>query len=143
MRSLEDNPTWLLVVAAALVDDDGRMLMHRRPYGKSHAGLWEFPGGKVEPAEFPTFALAREIYEELGIFIEPGSLEPVAFAQTAEAEQDIAIVILLYIVRQWSGVPVAQEGGVCQWFELDAAARLAMPPLDQRLFALLRTHLTE
>ena len=134
---MEDNPTWLLVVAAALLDHSGKVLMHRRPEGKPHAGLWEFPGGKVEPAEFPADALSREIYEELGIRVEARGLVPVTFAQTAAGEVGPPIVILLYSVTHWEGVPAALEGGLCGWFTFSEASELPMPPLDQRLFATL------
>ena len=93
---MEDNPTWILVVAGALVDGEGRLLMHHRPAGKPHAGLWEFPGGKVERFESPAKALARELFEELGIHVAPDAFHPAAFAQSLPCEHGSHIVILLY-----------------------------------------------
>jgi len=132
---VKNNPTWLLVVAGALRAADGRVLMHRRPAGKAHAGLWEFPGGKVEAAETPGFALVRELQEELGIVLDPAGMEPLGFAQQEPGEGERAIVILLYTCRSWAGQPAALEGGEVGWFTLEQAAKLAKPPLD---IALLR-----
>jgi 8-oxo-dGTP diphosphatase len=132
-----DNPTWLPVVAAAMIDGGGRVLMHRRPPGKAHAGLWEFPGGKVEAHEIPVNALIREISEELAIALDPGAIRPAAFAQSGPGESDIPIVILLYTATVWLGVPHSTEGGDCGWFDLADVARLEMPPLDVRLHAML------
>ena len=132
---LENNPTWIPVVAAALFRSDGRVLMHRRPPGKQHGGLWEFPGGKVEKGETPLFALVREIEEELGIVLDPVALEPAGFAQNEAGEGGPAIVILLYSTRAWQGDPAAREGGECGWFTFQEAAALAKPPLDVALLA--------
>jgi len=132
---LENNPTWLLVVAAALFAPAGRVLMHRRPAGKQHGGLWEFPGGKVEKGETPPFALVREIEEELGIALDPAALEPAGFAQGEAGEGGPAIVILLYSTRSWAGDPEGREGGEWGWFTLHEAAALAKPPLDVTLLA--------
>ena len=132
---LEKNPTWILVVAAALFHPDGRVLMHRRPSGKQHGGLWEFPGGKVEKGEFPPCSLAREIDEELGIALDPQALEPSGFAQGSGGNADSAIVILLYTAREWHGEPDAREGGAWGWFTLQEAATLPKPPLDVLLLS--------
>lgn len=139
---MKENPTWLPVVAAALLDGRGRVLMHRRPREKAHGGLWEFPGGKVEPEETPVEALGRELLEELGIRVDLCSAEPAAFAQSQPGEDGIPIVILLYTVTEWTGEPVALEGGACQWFAPSEAALLDKPPLDVRLFELILPRLS-
>ena len=115
------------MVALALVDGEGRWLMHRRPAHKHHGGLWEFPGGKVEPAETPANALVREIREELGITISADTLSPAGFAQD-DSEQPI--VILLYTTSSWGGEPQALEGGEIGWHLPADALRLERPPLD-------------
>lgn len=130
---MAEFPTFLLVVAAALSDSHGRWLMQQRPAGKHHAGLWEFPGGKVEAAEIPANALARELKEELGIDIAPDQFRPAVFADGSGAGSRPAIVILLYIADRWSGEPQALEGGSIGWFTPAEIARLAKPPLDQVL----------
>jgi 8-oxo-dGTP diphosphatase len=133
LTELPNNPTWLPVVAAALTDADGRLLMHRRPPGKRHAGLWEFPGGKVESGEIPALALVREIDEELGIELDPSALEPVAFAESRAETGFPAIVILLYRAGRWRGEPRALEGGELGWFDRGQAWALPKPPLDVML----------
>ncbi len=125
------------MVAAALHRDDGRWLMHRRPPGKHHAGLWEFPGGKVEPGEMPRESLVRELAEELGIACREDALAPVAFAETAPANGEHALVILLYTIGAWDGEPRALEGGAVGWFTPAEALALAKPPLDIALAAQL------
>lgn len=127
----------MLVVAGALKRDDGRWLMHKRPEGKHHAGLWEFPGGKVEDTEFPPKALCRELLEELGVVIAPENCTPVAFAQTPPDSSQKGIVILLYNIEQWAGDPVALEGGAIDWFTEEEIATLAKPPLDKQLCSFL------
>jgi 8-oxo-dGTP diphosphatase len=127
----------MLVVAAALERADGRILMQQRPPGKAHAGLWEFPGGKVEPGEAPRAALVRELNEELAVALDPASLAPACFADDAREEGRPAIVILLYTARDWTGEPRAMEGGACGWFTRAEIAALAMPPLDYELLARL------
>ncbi len=134
---VEENPTWMAVVAVALVDDCGRWLMHKRPAGKHHAGLWEFPGGKVEHGENPATALVREISEELGLTLSPKHLEPSGFAQDRGEGGKLPIVILLYTCREWSGQPQALEGGEIAWFTPQGAAALDKPPLDHALVAQL------
>jgi 8-oxo-dGTP diphosphatase len=128
----------MLVVAAALQRYDGRWLMQRRPPNKHHGGLWEFPGGKVEVAEMPVLSLVRELAEELDIRAEAEALQPFGFAEAVGSEGAGAIVILLYTLRHWTGVPKSLEGGAVGWFTPDEALALAMPPLDialaRRLF---------
>ena len=128
---------WMLVVAAALQRDDGRWLMHRRPDGKHHAGLWEFPGGKVEASEIPSQALVRELAEELGIGCDPVQLAPAGFAETRGQEAGREIVILLYSLAAWDGEPAALEGGAIGWFTPAEVLALAKPPLDEVLAAQL------
>ncbi len=121
----------MLVVAAALVDPAGRLLMQQRPAGREYAGLWEFPGGKVEPGETPIGALARELAEELAIVVAPEHFAPLGFASGAGTPgQGRAIVILLYGCRQWHGDPASQEGAQIAWCSPDVLRTLAMPPLD-------------
>ncbi|WP_427969622.1 (deoxy)nucleoside triphosphate pyrophosphohydrolase [Altererythrobacter sp.] len=131
---MENNPTWQAVVAGALRDSQGRWLMHRRPLEKHHGGLWEFPGGKVDPGESPEEALIRELHEELGIVIAPGVSTPAGFAQESRAEHTDwirkPIVILLYTIEDWTGEPFAHEGGAIDWFVPAEIEQLARPPLD-------------
>jgi len=127
----------LFVVAGALQRADGQWLMHRRPMEKHHGGLWEFPGGKVEPAEKPKEALARELSEELGIRVSSRDCAPLAFAQSDEDCAGPGIVILLYTISKWDGKPAALEGGAVAWFDLEAIATLEMPPLDRDLLGQL------
>jgi len=121
---------WMPVVAGALRSADGRWLMHQRPAGKHHAGLWEFPGGKVEPDETPVEALVRELCEELGIGCNPAACIPTCFAEATAAQAGRAIVILLYTITRWNGNPAALEGGKIGWFTPDEVRALAKPPLD-------------
>lgn len=134
---MADNPTVMLVVAGALRDDNGRFLMQKRPEGKRHAGLWEFPGGKVESGENPRFALVRELSEELGIAIEPAAITPAAFAEHEADSEGPAIVILLYMVPCWAGDPQSLEGCETGWFDVDEARNLPKPELDRQLLASL------
>jgi 8-oxo-dGTP diphosphatase len=123
----------LLVVAAALVDGEGRVLMQQRPQGRQHAGLWEFPGGKLEPGEGPLAALVRELHEELAIAIAPHDCVPLGFAASEEGRP---VVLLLYGCRIWSGALCSQEGAALAWCEGKALIDLPMPPLDVPLAAL-------
>lgn len=129
---------WIAVVAGALARADGRWLMHRRPEGKHHAGLWEFPGGKVEHDEFPKESLVRELAEELGISCEADALAPAGFAESAIGEGGQRLVILLYTLNAWAGEPAALEGGAVGWFTPAEIIMLSKPPLDialaQQLF---------
>ncbi|MFM5948061.1 MAG: (deoxy)nucleoside triphosphate pyrophosphohydrolase [Novosphingobium sp.] len=119
-------PTIVPVVAAALIGLDGRVLMQRRRRDAEHGGLWEFPGGKVEPGESLEESLCREIREELGIAIVAEALNPLSFA----AAPDQPYVILLYTCRNWSGTPVCLDGEEIGWFAPDQVQSLPMPPLD-------------
>jgi len=121
------------VVAAALVDGDGRVLLAQRPEGKSLAGLWEFPGGKLEAGESPEAALARELDEELGITAP--DLAPFTFVSFAYP--DFHLVMLLYWCRAWSGVPHGRDGQALRWETPAAMAGLPMPPADVPLVAAL------
>jgi 8-oxo-dGTP diphosphatase len=102
-----------LVVAAALIDPDGRVLIAERPPGKAMAGLWEFPGGKIEPGETPETALIRELREELGITVKPDCLAPFTFASHAYAE--FHLLMPLYLCRRWDGTPVPREHSAIKW----------------------------
>lgn len=139
---MTDNPTYLLVVAIALRGDDGRWLLQRRPAGKHHAGLWEFPGGKVEPAEIPSQTLVREVREELGIELDPDTIRPAAFADGGISQHGLPIVILLYTAVNWAGTVQPLDGGELGWFTADSIPGLPMPPLDVALAGQLlkRTH---
>ena len=121
---------WIAVVAGALLRDDGRWLMHQRPLGKHHGGLWEFPGGKVETAEMPLESLVRELAEELGIVCQTEACEAACFAETTAGSEAQAIVIMLYKVRAWDGIPAALEGGEVGWFTPHEVDALPKPPLD-------------
>ena len=125
--------TWIPVVAGALSRSDGCWLMHERPLGKHHGGLWEFPGGKVEPDEMPKESLVRELHEELGITCDPEQCQPVAFAESVGHDGQPAIVILLYTVTGWDGEPAALEGGSVGWFTPAEVRALPKPPLDVQL----------
>jgi len=130
-----DTAGALIVVAAALVDADGRLLVQQRPAGKPMAGLWEFPGGKVEPAELPEMALIRELREELGIDVEKACLAPACFASEPLGARHM--LLLLYICRKWQGIPQAIESPAIKWARpLDLHA-LDMPPADKPLIGLL------
>lgn len=124
-----------LVVAAALIDATGRTLVQQRPPDKAHGGLWEFPGGKVEPGEGPQSALARELSEELGILVDPDALEPVSFV--AGGEPDRRILLLLYACDRWQGEPAALDAVALRWDRPKALAALPMPPADYPLAAAL------
>lgn len=127
----------LLVVAGALQGSDGRWLMHCRPLDKVHGGLWEFPGGKVEGAEIPMESLQRELHEELGIIVQPADCTPACFADETRTSGKRPIVILLYTITNWVGLPQALEGGKVAWFTPDEVMQLEKPPHDERLAAQL------
>ena len=120
------------VVAGALQRADGLWLMHQRPYGKHHGGLWEFPGGKIEASENPREALCRELAEELGIAVDPEDCDPLFFAESDAEMGGPAIVILLYRIARWGGEPAALEGECVDWFAAESMDKLDMPPLDER-----------
>ena len=125
----------LLVVAVALVDVDGRVLVSERPAGKQLAGLWEFPGGKIEPGERPEETLIRELAEELGIQVEEPCLAPLTFA--SHAYPDFHLLMPLYVCRRWSGTPRSMEGQALKWVRPKALRDLAMPPADAPLIPFL------
>lgn len=129
------KPT-VLVAAVAMVDADGRVLMARRPEGKSMAGLWEFPGGKVDAGETPEAALVRELAEELGVDIAESCLAPIAFA--SHAYDDFHLLMPLFACRVWKGAPAPREGQALKWVRPERLADLPMPPADVPLVALLR-----
>ncbi len=126
----------LLVAACALIDRDGRVLMARRPEGKAHAGLWEFPGGKLAEGETPEAALVRELKEELAVDTEASCLAPAAFA--SEALGDFHLLMPLYVCRKWKGTPRPLEGQELRWVKPEGLIRLEMPPADRPLAAQLR-----
>ncbi|TCM22342.1 8-oxo-dGTP diphosphatase [Novosphingobium sp. PhB165] len=123
----------------ALIRADGRVLMQQRPLKSAHGGLWEFPGGKVEPGETPEQAAVRELEEELGLALHAESLVPVAFASGHAGAHAGArsLVILLYVCREWQGEPHAHEAEMLDWYAPDAVPGLTMPPLDYPLAAAL------
>ena len=127
---MQKIPTWLPVVALALGPHEGRWLMHRRPLGKHHGGLWEFPGGKVESGETPAQGLVREISEELEITVPQGHLRPAGFAQEEYESGCAQIVLFLYTCSVWEGKMRAVEGGELGWFTPQQIVSLAKPPLD-------------
>lgn len=125
----------MLVAAVALIDGDGRVLVQQRPPGKPMAGLWEFPGGKVEPGETPESALVRELAEELGIAMEAACLAPAAFASEPLGERHL--LLLLYVARKWSGTPAPHHASALRWVRPLELHRLEMPPADRPLIGLL------
>ena len=118
----------LMVVAAALIDAKSRILVQQCPDGTAMAGLWEFPGGKIEPGETPEAALARELEEELGITVEQAHLKPLIFA--SEPLADKHLLLLLYVCRHWTGEPAAHQATALQWLGAKDLRGLAMPPAD-------------
>jgi 8-oxo-dGTP diphosphatase len=129
-----------LVVAAALIDPDGRVLIAERPPGKAMAGLWEFPGGKIEPGETPETALIRELDEELGITVKPACLAPFTFA--SHGYQQFHLLMPLYLCRRWEGTPEPREHSAIKWVrprELIAnPGAYPMPAADLPLLPMLR-----
>jgi len=123
------------VVAAALVDGKGRVLLQQRAPGRSMAGLWEFPGGKVESHELPEPALVRELAEELGIRVEPADLVPACFASAPVGERHM--ILLLYICRTWIGEPQPLDASGLKWLLPREMIAAEMPPADQPLIGLL------
>ncbi|MHC8509872.1 MAG: 8-oxo-dGTP diphosphatase MutT [Rhodospirillales bacterium] len=126
----------VLVAACALIDADGRVLIARRAPGKHMGGLWEFPGGKLEPGETPEAALIRELHEELGVDVTAGCLAPLAFA--SHRYEDFHLLMPLYICRVWGGQVEAREGQELTWTRANRLNTYDMPPADAPLVAILR-----
>lgn len=131
---MENNPT-MVVVAAALVDRDGRVLLQQRSAGRQMAGLWEFPGGKVEAGERPEAALVRELREELGIDTDEACIAPASFASAPLGERHL--LLLLYICRKWRGNPQPLDAAELRWVRPNQMFGLPMPPADIPLIGLL------
>lgn len=121
----------LLVAACALIDADGRVLLAQRPAGKTMAGLWEFPGGKVEPSERPEQTLIRELKEELGIVVQEACLAPLTFA--SHSYEDFHLVMPLYVCRRWEGSVTGGEGQSLAWVKPNRLREYPMPPADEPL----------
>jgi 8-oxo-dGTP diphosphatase len=130
------SPPILLVAACALVDADGRVLLAKRPPGKPLAGLWEFPGGKIEAGETPEFALIRELKEELDIDVSGKCLAPLSFASHSYPE--FHLLMPLYVCRRWEGDMAPLQGQQLAWVRAQKLADYAMPPADEPLKAALR-----
>jgi 8-oxo-dGTP diphosphatase len=126
----------VLVAAVALIDPDGRVLLAQRPEGKAMAGLWEFPGGKVEPDETPEACLIRELEEELGISTWESCLAPLTFA--SHGYDDFHLLMPLYACRKWRGIVQAREGQRLAWARARELADYPMPPADRPLIPILR-----
>jgi 8-oxo-dGTP diphosphatase len=127
----------LHVAAVALIDADGRLLVQQRPEGKPAAGLWEFPGGKIEAGETPEAALIRELREELGIDTDAACLAPATFASEPSDHSEKYLILLLYVCRKWRGIPQSLEGGTLRWVRVQELHGLAMPKPDRPLIGLL------
>jgi len=127
----------VLVAACALVDSDGRVLLTERPAGKTMAGLWEFPGGKVEAGERPEQTLIRELKEELAIDVQEPCLAPLTFA--SHDYTDFHLLMPLYVCRRWEGIVTAQEGQRLTWVRPNRLRDYRMPPADEPLVAHLMT----
>jgi len=125
----------MTVVAAALIGESGRILLQQRAPGRSMAGLWEFPGGKVEPEETAEAALVREIAEELGVTLDEKALIPACFASADVSGR--RMILLLYICRSWRGQPAPLDAAALRWVTLDEMSGLPMPPADEPLIPLL------
>ena len=133
------NRPILFVAAVALVDPDGRVLLAQRPEGKSMAGLWEFPGGKLGPGETPEACLIRELKEELGIDVTASCLGPFTFA--SHAYEDFHLLMPLYLCRVWEGIVTGREGQALKWLRPRDMDATPMPPADIPLVAMLRDFL--
>lgn len=123
----------VLVAACALIDRDNRILLAQRPGGKSMAGLWEFPGGKIEPNETPEIALIRELQEELGVTTKPDCLAPLTFA--SHAYEKFHLLMPLFICRKFEGIPMAREGQTLKWARAADLREFAMPEADLPLIS--------
>lgn len=126
----------LLVAACALIDADGRILLAQRPEGKALAGLWEFPGGKVEQGETPEACLIREMEEELGITTKVACLAPLTFA--SHTYDDFHLLMPLFVCRRYEGIPQGQEGQAVKWVRAKDLRDYPMPPADEPLIPILQ-----
>jgi len=126
----------VLVSAVALVDAEGRVLLARRPEGKSMAGLWEFPGGKIEEGETPEAALIRELHEELGIDTWESCLAPLTFA--SHSYDDFHLLMPVFVCRKWKGIARPEEGQQLKWVHARDLRNYPMPPADRPLISVLR-----
>ena len=129
----------MTVVAVALVDAEKRVLLQQRSPDRAMAGLWEFPGGKVEEGETPEAALVREIEEELGIALDPAALAPSCFASAALGDRHM--ILLLYLCREWRGAPAPLDAAALRWATPAEMRGLPMPPADEPLIPLLEAQL--
>jgi 8-oxo-dGTP diphosphatase len=136
MSELAKPRSILLVAACALIDTDGRILLAQRPEGKSLAGLWEFPGGKVEPGETPEETLVRELSEELGIVTRVACLAPLTFA--SHTYETFHLLMPLYVCRRYEGIPSGREGQALKWVRPAALRDYPMPPADEPLIPFLQ-----
>jgi len=125
----------LPVVAVALTDAQGRVLIAQRPFDKEHAGLWEFPGGKIEPGESPEAALVRELREELGVTVVPEHLEPLTFSSAGRGTRHL--LLLLYRCTAWQGEPHALDASAIRWVPPAALVDYDMPPADRPFVSVL------
>ena len=123
----------VLVAACALVDSDGRVLIAQRPQGKAMAGLWEFPGGKIEQGEQPEHSLIRELKEELGIVVKEQCVAPLTFA--SHLYPDFHLLMPLYVCRRWEGIVQAREGQKLKWVRVNELRSYPMPPADEPLIS--------
>jgi 8-oxo-dGTP diphosphatase len=137
MSETSSTTKLVFVVACALIDTDNRVLIAQRPEGKQLAGLWEFPGGKLEPGERPEPALIRELHEELGIVVQETCLAPLTFA--SHAYETFHLMMPLYICRRWEGTPTGREGQPLAWVRANKLRDYPMPPADIPLIS----HLTD
>jgi len=126
----------VLVAAVVLVDPDGRVLIAQRPEGKAMAGLWEFPGGKIEPGESPEAALIRELHEELGIETEASCLAPLTFA--SHGYDDFHLLMPTFVCRRWQGTVRGREGQALRWVKPSELRDLPMPAADLPLIPIIR-----
>ncbi|WP_424932588.1 8-oxo-dGTP diphosphatase MutT [Amaricoccus macauensis] len=126
----------VLVAAVALIDSDGRILLAQRPEGKAMAGLWEFPGGKIESGETPEAALIRELHEELRIDTWESCLAPLTFA--SHGYETFHLLMPVYVCRKWKGIPQGNEGQRLKWVRVQDLASYPMPPADLPLLSMLR-----
>jgi 8-oxo-dGTP diphosphatase len=128
MQQIPDPSLPLLIVAAALIDGAGQILVQQRPQGGAMAGLWEFPGGKIEAGETPEAALVRELFEELDLIVAEENIHPACFASAPNGARHM--ILMLYTCRKWAGIPVLNHASAMAWHRPDALRGLAMPPAD-------------